>query len=573
MPLRIKTRSGSASPEERRPLLETPDLNLFRSLRARGKRPAKMKGDILPFPTPSYVSSSSKLIAVLLVGCSMITSTTFGYDGSMINGLNILPSYADYFNLNTATTGLNTASVWIGGILAGLTFGKVTDVIGRRPALFWSAIITIVAVILQSAAQNIAMFVIARILIGFGTSASGLCGPVYLSETLPLNWRGWGLGIFNDFYYVGGLIAAGITYGTSGMTSTWAWRIPSIMQGFFSILCIVILPFIPESPRWLAYENRKNEALEVVALTYANGDATDPIVLVAFKEIVDTIDFEKNVGETLSLKQMIKTPNARKRVTIACSLAVFSTLAGNIIVSYYLGTMLTNAGITSTTTQLQINIILNAWCLVCSIVGTGFADWIGRKATGIISTTLAMIFLFLVGGLTKVYGTSTNNSGIYGTVACIFLFQGSYSFGWTPLLYMIPPEVLNYGIRANGMGVFQFVLNATALWGVFAFPFALEGIGWKTYMINAAWDVVALLFIVFYWVETKGKTLEEIDELIDGVKHSDVPDVNAVRDGKEELGDVLHGVGFQTAAGGPAFDQVEAPSKMDAPGTTTRDLE
>lgn len=74
------------------------------------------------------------------------------------NGLNILPSYADYFNLNTATTGLNTASVWIGGILAGLTFGKVTDVIGRRPALFWSAIITIIAVILQSAAQNIAMF-------------------------------------------------------------------------------------------------------------------------------------------------------------------------------------------------------------------------------------------------------------------------------------------------------------------------------------------------------------------------------------------------------------------------------
>ncbi|KAL3422018.1 hexose transporter [Phlyctema vagabunda] len=213
---------------------------------------------------------------------------------------------------------------------------------------------------------------------------------------------------------------------------------------------------------------------------------------------------------------MVRTPNARRRMIIACSVAVFSTLAGNIIVSYYLGAMLTSAGITSTTTQLQINIILNAWCLLCSIIGTYAADTIGRKPTGMVSTFLATIFLFLVGVLIKRYGTSTNTSGIYTTVICIFLFQGSYSFGWTPLLYMIPPEVLNYAIRANGMGVFQFVLNSTALWAVFAFPFALDAIGWVTYVVNAGWDVFALGFMAWYWIETKGKTLEEIDELLDG---------------------------------------------------------
>lgn len=121
------------------------------------------------------------------------------------NGLNILPAYNDYFGLvnNPVGTGLNTASVWIGGILAGLSMGKVTDLIGRRPALFYSAVITLIAVVIQTAAQNVAMFVIGRILIGFGTSASGLCGPVYLAETLPFKWRAWGLGIFNDFFYVG----------------------------------------------------------------------------------------------------------------------------------------------------------------------------------------------------------------------------------------------------------------------------------------------------------------------------------------------------------------------------------
>ena len=258
---------------------------------------------------------------------------TFGYDGSMVNGLNILPSYLDYFDLNTATIGLQTSSVFIGGCLAGISWGKVTDALGRRPALFWAALITIVAVILQTAAQDIAMFVIARILIGFGTGASGLTGPAYLAETLPLHWRGWGLGIFNDCYYIGGLIAAGVTYGTFSMSSTWSWRIPSAVQGATSILCIVILPFIPESPRWLVYQGRSEAALKVVAQTYANGDATNPIVLAAFKEIVDTINYEKNVGETLSITQVFKTPVARKRILLACSAAVFSTIAGNVIAS------------------------------------------------------------------------------------------------------------------------------------------------------------------------------------------------------------------------------------------------
>ncbi|KAF7298823.1 Hexose transporter protein [Mycena indigotica] len=491
-------------------------------------------GTILPFPVQNRVPHSSALICALLVGCSLITSTTFGYDGSMINGLNILSSYTDYFELNTVTTSLNTASVWIGGILAGVSFNKVTDILGRRPALFWAAVITLVAVILQTAAQNIAMFVAARILIGFGTTASALTGPAYLAETLPMKWRAWGLGIFNDAYYVGGLIAAGVTYGTSFMQSTWAWRIPSVVQGAFSIMCILILPFIPESPRWLAYHGRTEEALKVVALTHADGDVSDPVVLTQYKEIIDTLEFEKSLPRPLSLKQMVKTPSARKRVVLCTSVAVFSTVAGNVIVSYYLGQMLDNAGITNQTTQLQINIILNAFCLVCSLVGTYYVERLGRKPTAVISITTLTVFLFLVGGLTKTYGNSTNNAGIYATVACIFLFMGAYSFGWTPLLYVYPPEVLNYAIRANGMGVLQLALNGTALMAVFSFPIALAAIGWKMYIINAAWNLLEIPFVLWYWVETKGKTLEEIDEVLDGEKHTDAPDLIRVMRGSSE---------------------------------------
>lgn len=125
---------------------------------------------------------------------------TGGYDGSMLNGLNILPSYTDYFHLNAATTGLNTASVFIGGFFGPIISGIMADRLGRRPAIFWGALITIIGIILQTAAQNIAMFVIARIILGFGSSISGVAAGVYLSETFPSRWRAWGVGLLNDFY-------------------------------------------------------------------------------------------------------------------------------------------------------------------------------------------------------------------------------------------------------------------------------------------------------------------------------------------------------------------------------------
>lgn len=118
----------------------------------------------------------------------------------MLNGLNILPSYTDYFRLNAATTGLNTASVFIGGIFGPICSGYITDYLGRRPAIFWGSVITLVGVILQTAAQDVAMFVIARIILGFGTALSGIAAGVYLSETFASRYRAWGVGLLNDFY-------------------------------------------------------------------------------------------------------------------------------------------------------------------------------------------------------------------------------------------------------------------------------------------------------------------------------------------------------------------------------------
>lgn len=271
----------------------------------------------------------------------------------MLNGLNILPSYTDYFHLNAATTGLNTASIFIGGFLGPLGTGVVSDRLGRRPTILWGSLVTIVGVVLQTAAQDIAMFVVGRIVLGFGSAVSGTAAGVYLSETFPSRWRAWGGGLLNDFYYVGALLAAGITLGTGQWQSTWAWRAPSLFQGIFSVLCIVILPFIPESPRWLAYQGLFDASRTVVAQTNSNGDPNDAVALTVYKEIIDTLSWEKKEGRTLSPMEIVKTPVARKRLLIGMSPAPFACIAGNTIASYYLGSELDTAGVTDSNDQLK----------------------------------------------------------------------------------------------------------------------------------------------------------------------------------------------------------------------------
>jgi Sugar (and other) transporter len=126
----------------------------------------------------------------------------------------------------------------------------------------------------------------------------------------------------------GGLIAAGITYASGQWQSTWAWRMPSAFQGLFALLSILVLPYIPESPYWLIYNDRRQEALEVIALTHADGDLEDPAVLLRFKEISDTLEWERSSGKTTSLKEVVKTKSNMRRVMLVFSVAVITMLSG-----------------------------------------------------------------------------------------------------------------------------------------------------------------------------------------------------------------------------------------------------
>lgn len=312
-----------------------------------------------------------------------------------------------------------------------------------------------------------------------------------------------------------------------------------------SLTCLFVLIFVPESPRWLIGKDRHEEALEVLAVVNSGGDKADPVVLLQYREIADTIAWEKTEGRQLSFKEAYTNPANRKRLIIAISFSAMVMLPGTNIITYYFGTMLEQAGITSPTTQLEINIILTAWSLVIGVVASFFADQVGRKLLCSLSLIGQIISFYLVGGLTAAYGTSTNQSGVYATIAGIFLYNGAYAFGITPLTVLYPPEVLSYRIRGTGMGLYTMTTKLSGLFVTMVFPFALDAIGWKTYIINASFDILMVAFVVWYWVETKGLTLEEVDVRFDGVKHSSVPDLEDLVEGKVQKDAVLEGLAIE----------------------------
>ena len=114
--------------------------------------------------------------------------------------MNILPSYYNYFDLTPAILGLQTAAVFVGSGVAAPFSGYVADRLGRRPSIFWGSVITLLGVLLQSAAQNTAMFTLARAILGGGTVFTGVGGVVYLTETFTPKYRAWGVGLLNNFY-------------------------------------------------------------------------------------------------------------------------------------------------------------------------------------------------------------------------------------------------------------------------------------------------------------------------------------------------------------------------------------
>jgi MFS family permease len=224
----------------------------------------------------------------------------------------------------------------------------------RRLGIIVGCSIACIGVLLQSLGFNAPMFLVGRLIIGFGTQLASGSAPLLITELVHPQHRPTYATAYNTMWYVGSTIAALVTYGTFQIPTAWSWRIPSIVQCLPSVLQLIFVWTVPESPRWLISKGREDKALETLAYAHAEGDVEDEFVRVEFEEIRNTIQLENQFKQN-SWKELIATKGNRRRMLIVLSFGLFSQWSGNALVSYYLSEVLKQIGITYAGTILLIS--------------------------------------------------------------------------------------------------------------------------------------------------------------------------------------------------------------------------
>jgi len=468
-------------------------------------------------PTRKWYNNRRLIALNAWIVLLLITSSTNGYDGSMMNGLQAIDQWRLYFKEpNASMLGLLNAIQNIGALCALPFVSYVCDLLGRRSSIFLGASLMCIATVVQTASQSVSMFIGARFLIGFGLTFAAGAAPLLITEIAYPTARAPLTSAYNSLWYSGSIVAAWTTFGSFKIQNTWSWRIPSALQALPSVIQVCLIWFAPESPRWLVSKGRHEQALKTLAYYHADGNDQDPLVKYEYEEIKNAIDLDESVAKQIGWKTLFATPGNRKRMRIIIAIAFFSQWSGNGLVSYYLNAVLETIGITNGTHKLLINGILQIWNLAWALVASAFVDKIGRRLLFITSTVGMLLFFIMQTVCSAVYAKNQNNSAAYAVIAAIFLFYAAYDIAYSPLIVTYTVEILPYQIRAKGFVVFNFTISLALIFNQYVNPVALDKLQWKYYLVYVCWLAFELVFVYFFVIETKNRTLEETAALFDG---------------------------------------------------------
>ncbi len=417
----------------------------------------------------------------------------FGFDFAVIAGA--LPFLRTQFMLNDISEGFLTASLALGCIIGCLAAGAVADKYGRRPGLMIAAFIFAVSSTGIAVSEGLTYFLVMRFAAGIGVGMASLLCPMYIAEISPANVRGRNVAI-NQLTIVIGILVTNLVnyYLADNGPDSWRWMFGVGVVP--SLIFLIGVIWLPESPRWLLKDGQEDKARKVLAKIGSDTFASN--TLAAIRQSLS--------GTTRQSYAAVFETKVRPAVVVGIVLAVFQQFCGINVVFNYTSTIFESVG-ASLDKQLFETVSIGLVNLVFTILAMMIVDKVGRRPLMLFgSIGLSVIYIILAYML--------QNSFPAGMISIFVLLAISiYAISLAPVTWILISEIFPNRIRGKASSVATVSLWAAYAILVFTFPVLARRIGtYAPFYLYAGICFLGFLFVVRKVKETRGQTLEELED-------------------------------------------------------------
>jgi sugar porter (SP) family MFS transporter len=421
----------------------------------------------------------------------------FGFDTAVISGAE--QAIQRYWNLSAVEHGLTVSIALIGTILGALLGNIPSDRLGRRTTLILIAVIYLVASLGTALATNWYVFLLFRFLGGVGVGASSVTAPVYISEIAPASMRGRLVAMF-QFNIVLGILISYLSNYFIGQGGEDAWRWMLGVQVVPSLLFLVLLRLVPESPRWLYTKAGKKEEARAVL------QAINPH---HYEEELANIERAQEEEKQAGATSQLLSKEYRFPIFLAVVFAVFNQVSGINAIIYYAPRIFEMTGLAQSSSLLS-TVGIGLVNFVFTLLAINFIDRVGRKTLMLIGSVGLIITLGLV-ALTF-YNQDFNS---YSIVVYLLVYIAFFAFSQGAVIWVFISEIFPNQVRAKGQTLGSFTHWVLAALIAFSFPTLTEKLGGgHTFLFFALMMVLQLIFVWRVMPETKGKSLEQIERTL-----------------------------------------------------------
>ncbi len=422
-------------------------------------------------------------------------------------------------------TGLLVGLFDLGAAAGGILFSRIGEKYGRRIGIMVAVVVYMIGIVVQMAStKSWIQIMIGRMITGLGVGTLVILSPVLVSETSPKSFRGSFVATFSLMITFGVFIGNLINKLSSTRNDPGQWRIPMGFAFLWAILLLIGVYFSPESPRYLIQANKIDEAKAAIA----NSNRLklwDPRVDTQLNEIVEAVNIEKTINQTESTswrELFVGKPRIRYRLFLCVGMNVFQQLTGISYFLYYGTHIFKDIGVTD---PFTIQLIFGSVGFGSTFIALYTVQKFGRRRNLLAGTFVMFSCIALFTSLSKfaLYPNGSDSapnekiSKFLIALVCIYIV--TFSISWSPVLTIIGTETLPQRIRAKGISIGVSANWLTSFTVLLVSPYAKSQIGFYYGYVFTGTLLLSVIFVFLVIPETKGLSLEQIDELYrSGVK-------------------------------------------------------